>query len=172
MKSICIPIGEDCYSAKYLIKENKRSFSTIFDWIVIPPESIFKLFENDFKDFLIYDNLKIICNSKRKFKHAEIEIFDLCYNILIPHHFNNLEEDYLIIYNKFNDRINKLKKILIDNDNIFFYYKEIIENSVLFRNIDPKLKYKFGKNNMKIYEKKLQNIIKINYNCDISFIYL
>ena len=48
---IYIPIGEDCNSARWLEKNNLREFSTIFDWIIISPDNILKLYENDFKYF-------------------------------------------------------------------------------------------------------------------------
>ena len=42
----------------------------------------------------------MIRKSNRKFKHADIEVLDTYYNALIPHYFNNINEDY--------DRIKKM----------------------------------------------------------------
>lgn len=52
-----IPICEDCYSTTYLYKKTLRKFATIFDWVVLSPSTVVKLFENNFKDFLLKENL-------------------------------------------------------------------------------------------------------------------
>ena len=85
---IYIPIGEDCFSTKYLNKHGLRTFATIFDWVIICPEDILRLFKNDFQDFLLKENLQFLRKSRVSFRHKDIEVMETNYNILIPHHFN------------------------------------------------------------------------------------
>ena len=165
---IYIPIGEDCYSTFYLQKKKLRKFSTIFDWIIISPINIFALFKNDFKDFLLKDNLKVLKKSKKKFKHADLEIMETKYNLKMPHHFNNIENDYNMIYDKFQKRIKHLNNLLINEKEITFVYKQTIE-TMDFTEIEKK---KFGKENMKKIEGEMKNFFFEKYNIQVIFLYI
>lgn len=169
-ESIFIPIGEDCFSTIFLRDHGLRKFSTIFDWVVLSPISILNLFKNDFKDFLLKKNLKVIKKSDRIFKHAELEVMETKYNIFIPHHFNNLDTNYKEVYDKFIKRIERLNNILLNNKEINFMYKEINKHELIHFSND--LHSDFGKNNMQLIEKELKELIKNKYNCNVNFIYL
>ena len=168
--NIYIPIGEDCFSTIYLRDNNMRHFSTIFDWIVLTPSTILNLFKTDFKDLLLKQNLRFIKNSTRRFKSAKLEVMDTKHNIFIPHFFNDIDNDYNNIYEKFNKRINRLNNILLENDNVFFVYKPTRESEIISFPTD--IHNKFGKNKMLSIEKELKNVIKQKYDCDVIFIYL
>lgn len=167
---IYIPIGEDCYSTMHLQKEKLRKFATIFDWIVIRPITILHLFKNDFKNFFLKDNLKIVKNSTRKFKHVDLEVMDTYYNILIPHHINNLDKDYDNICNKFHERIKRLDQMLFERDTIYFVYKPTKSYEIKY--FPPEMHSDFGVTNMKKHEQELKDVIMKKYNTNIEFIYI
>ena len=139
-----IPIGEDCNSARWLQNKNLRKFSTICDWIIISPNNILKLYENDFKHFCEKKNLIEIRKSNRRFKHAEIEVLDTYYNALIPHYFNNIDEDYDKIKKMFDKRILRFKEYLKKNIPITFVYTPTTQQNTI------PIDLKFGKNHFDI----------------------
>lgn len=126
---IYIPICEDCFSTIYLINNGLRKFATIFDWIVIPPYDVLKLFENNFEDFFKFENLKQF-NHKRDIigdqPKAEKYVFDKKYHISFPHHVNDLNIDYVNVYEKFRKRIDRLEEYFKKNEEITFVYKTCV----------------------------------------------
>ena len=166
-----IPIGEDCYSTIYLKSRKLRKFSTIFDWVVISPKSILELFKNNFKNFLLKDNLKIVRKSKRNFKHVNLEIMETKYNVFIPHHFNNIENDYNMIYNKFQKRIKRLNNLFINEKEVTFVFKPTVikPTNTTFTEIEKKY---FGKKNMKKLEGEMKNFFLKKYNIKVHFLYI
>lgn len=160
-QKIYIPIGEDCYSTIYLIKKNLRLFATIFDWIIISPSSILKLFENNFKDYC--NNVIFHKNSTRKFKHSDIEIYDKTYDVLLPHAVNDMDKSLDFYREKILIRIQRLENYFKNKNPICFVYKSA-------KHIPAKLSYDspyliFGKEEefIKIYP-RLVKILKERYN--------
>jgi hypothetical protein len=166
-----IPIGEDCYSTIYLKSKKLRKFSTIFDWVVISPKSILELFKNNFKDFLLKNNLKVLRQSKRNFKHVALEIMETKYNVFIPHHFNNIENDYNMIYDKFQKRIKRLNNLFINKKQVTFVFKPTVfkPTNTTFTEIEKKY---FGKNNMKKLEGEMKKFFLKKYNIKVHFLYI
>ena len=166
-----IPIGEDCYSTIYLKTRKLRKFSTIFDWVVISPKSILELFKNNFKDFLLKDNLKVVRESTRNFKHVNLEIMETKYNVFIPHHFNNIENDYNMIYDKFQKRIKRLNNLFINKKQVTFVFKPTVfkPTNTTFTEIEKKY---FGKNNMKKLEGEMKKFFLKKYNIKVHFLYI
>ena len=163
-----IPIGEDCYSTIYLKSKKLRKFSTIFDWVVISPKSILELFKNDFKDFLLKDNLVVLRQSKRHFKHVELEIMETKYNVFIPHHFNNIDNDYNMIYDKFQKRIQRLNNLLINEKEVTFVFKPTTD----FKDFTEIERKYFGKENMKKLESEMKKFFLKKYNIKVNFLYV
>ena len=172
---IYIPIGEDCFSTKYLNKHGLRTFATIFDWVIICPEDILRLFKNDFQDFLLKENLQFLRKSRVRFRHKDIDVMETNYNILIPHHFNSIEKDYQHVHDKFMYRIEKLKNILNTEDEIIFVYRQIKETKKaknFIYSYTGEQKKKFGKKNMMNIEKELVNYIWNKYNTKLKIQYI
>lgn len=147
---IYIPLCEDCFSTLYLVNNDLRKFATIFDWIVIPPYDVLKLFENNFEDFFKLENLKqfdhkrdIIADQPKADKY----IFDKKYHISFPHHVNDLDKDYNIVYEKFKKRIDRLEKYFLKNEEITFVYKSC------YRTQEQKLNFYYSVRFSKLYPK-------------------
>lgn len=90
------------------------------------------------------------------------------YNVLIPHHFNNIDNDYDTIYQKFIERINRLDKVLYKSKVITFVYKPTIQT----KDFSEEEKKKFGVNMMKKNENRLKQIIRKKYKTKVLFMYL
>lgn len=124
MDIIPIPIAEDCYSTFYLRDKNLRFESYYFDWIIISPETVLNLFHNDFKNFFNKENLKKVKDGDgTKFKNAKTYVQDIYHDIIYVHHFNDIENDYYPLKEKFERKINRMNNHFKNNKQIEFYYK-------------------------------------------------
>ena len=82
MKSIKIPIAEDCYSTFYLRDNGFRFESYYFDWLVLSPETVLNLFKTDFNDFFVKENLRVVGKGGgMTFKTADIYVQDIKHDI-------------------------------------------------------------------------------------------
>lgn len=158
-RMIYIPIGEDCYSTLYLIEKKLRLFATIFDWIIISPSSILKLFEDNFKDYchnVVFDKI-----SSRTLKHTNIEIYDKTYDILLPHAVNDMDKSLKSYRKDVVRRIKRLEYCFKNKIPLCFVYKSVKyhpEQNLLYND-----KLIFGKEEfIKMYP-KLVKILKNRY---------
>jgi hypothetical protein len=139
--SIFIPFGIDCSIANYLRKEGKRNQAFPFDWSVTPTSSAIDLIQNDFSDFLDFNNLLFLPPVKRllyKENGIDLKVSDeiitpvICkkYHILFPHDFPiNALQDLPSVKKKYENRINRLKQYLNDSKKIIFVYNQKKINS-------------------------------------------
>lgn len=100
-----ISLGARCNVASSMSKYGLRSFSGPFDWCVSDfIEGVIPLLENDFQDFMLYENLKI------SEEHGKKVFDDLKYNICYHHDVKeSLKEEYNDIYKKYQRRIEKFR---------------------------------------------------------------
>jgi hypothetical protein len=139
MEIIRCPISDDCYSTIHLNDLRVRKESYYFDWLIIPFSSTFKLFETDFKDYLVMDRLVNVGKNNLKFKHVDIKVLDPKYHILYLHHFNNIEKDFIDVKSIFDRRIFRMLDKLQKNYPVEFYFKSISKknkNNLKIINID------------------------------------
>ena len=141
---IHIPIGEDCNSAFYLDKKGLRKEAYTFDWVISSPLAIRDLFKSDFAEYMLKENMKFIRKKKRKpkknFKQATIEVIDARYDIVYPHHFDNIDKDYQHVYDTFQRRLERMRRHFINKEPVIFYY-----NNLQFLNeTKPCKNYSFG----------------------------
>lgn len=125
MKSIKIPIAEDCYSTFYLRDNGFRFESYYFDWLVLSPETVLNLFKTDFNDFFVKENLRVVGKGGgMTFKTADIYVQDIKHDIFYLHHFNNIDKDFLDLKEKFERKIDRMNQHFKNNEQIEFYFKQ------------------------------------------------
>ena len=100
-----ISLGARCYVAHCMSKHGLRSFSGPFDWCTSDFfEGVIPLLETDFKEFMLYKNLKV------SEEYGEKVFDDLKYKINYPHDVKkSLKEDYDGIYEKYQRRIERFR---------------------------------------------------------------
>jgi len=125
MNTIRLPLSEDCYSTSHLDSSNLRSEAYYFDWLIINTSTCLTLFKNDFKDYLIKENLRCIGKNKIKFKHTDIMVKDIKNNIFYLHHFNNIDLDFDKVKSMFDRRIERLNNHFKENKKVELYFKEL-----------------------------------------------
>ncbi|GEM_PF-4977896 len=121
---IYIPIGIDCSAAHYLRKKQLRKHAFPFDWNVTPIQSALELIQNNFKDFLVEENLLFLKPTPRLLfeeNGSDLKITDelitpvICkkYNMLFPHDFS---KDGLMdlpkVQEKYEKRIKRIQNLL------------------------------------------------------------
>lgn len=76
-----VSLGKDCEIATQIKRLNLRKKSGPLDWLIVPEESLIKLFEKDFKNFASLENLE--------FENPPIvKVKDKEYNIEFLHNFH------------------------------------------------------------------------------------
>lgn len=145
-----IPMTFDCEGANALRDRNIRRIAFPFDWNIATIYCIYKLFENDFKNFLNIDSL--IYSQKHneaRYDNADkyvkiIPVLEKNYGFLFVHDFD--DTNYNIVYDKYVSRIarmiNCLKhehcEIIYKFDtqnilNIYNYWNAFFENNDIIR---------------------------------------
>lgn len=132
--SVLIPIEIDCSVTHYLRKKKKRFQAFPFDWNVTPISSAIHLIQNNFVDFLKRENLVFLPSTNRmlfeengvdlKVSHEIITpVVDRKYKILLPHDFSAKGEDDLdLVKQKYERRIQRLKRSLEESREVVFIY--------------------------------------------------
>ena len=186
-------IGENCFSASILSKNNMRISSSPFDWVT--PSNFSRnnlimnmdIINNRFKNFFDYDSLSFSCNTD----YGKASYLNSRTNLYFPHDFTincNFKKEYKEIKSKYDRRINNLinklesnKKILmvyieyyrLNNDftdiNRIIDYISYIRETYGNKNIDLLyIKHNYYINDKKIYFKNIDNKIHL-YILDNSF---
>lgn len=103
-----ISLGSNCLVARALEKHGFRSVSGPFDWcITCFSRSIIPLLQNNFADFMAFENLEEKDGYNRK------EFVDTKYGITYPHEITvSLAQDYPQIYQKYQRRIERFRQIV------------------------------------------------------------
>lgn len=98
-----ISLGGDCHIAAALSKHGLRSASGPFDWCTSSFEGVLRLLENDFIDFLDYQNLRVDMGLPKCFDDTK---YHINYNHEIK---DSLENDYTEIKEKYQRRIERFR---------------------------------------------------------------
>jgi predicted nucleic acid-binding protein len=160
MDVINVPIAEDCYSTFFLDNKKLRFESYFFDWLLISPQTVLNLFENNFEDYFVKENLvEISKGGWHEFKRAEIYVMDTKNDIYYFHHFNNIDKDFPELKVKFDRKLDRLDKHLKQNKKINFYYK-----STNYERWIKKSKKLWGEDIMNDTFPKLKNLILNRYS--------
>lgn len=100
----CISLGCFCGTAAAMEKHGLRSHSGPFDWYFSDFDSVLKVIETDFSDFMKKENL-LISESNQK------EFCDTKYGFRCGHDIHcNFEEEYPLIYEKYMRRAKQFMK--------------------------------------------------------------
>jgi hypothetical protein len=129
MDILRIPIAEDCYSTfeVHKLKATTLADFTYFDWIVLSPVAVLRLFENNFADYFEKENLvkfddnKVFTESMKNL----ISVLDTKYDILYFHHFDTIAKDYKKIRDAFDIMLEKMRGYMQAKVPIEFYYKPV-----------------------------------------------
>lgn len=147
-----VSLGANCYVAEDLKKLGLRNCSYPFDWLFFPDfECAVSLIENDFNDFLSYDALMQHENKKSRY-------YNNIYKFSFYHDFNkyeSLNSQLSFVQDKYNRRINRLKK-------------DICEPTLFFRYIISKNDVKFITDNYKKIDSLIKSFCPLNQIIYIS----
>jgi hypothetical protein len=157
---IYVPIAEDCYSTIHLDKKKLRVEAYYFDWIIISPEVVLQLFENDFIGYMDKENLVSLGPNNSKFMHKDIIVKDTRWDIYYLHHFDDLEKDYDKVKSDFDKRIERLRGYLKQRKHIKFYFKPA---SAYHQHYVDQSPYRWGKDVMLEVWPKLKSLFKQRY---------
>lgn len=160
-----ISLGGNCSVAYNLQNNNKRNCSYPFDWIRIPFSSVVKCLSNNFSNFLLLENLKII-NKSSKFPYLETDKFikknnnnlivkNELYNCVFYHDFLDkfsIEEQHNTFFDKYNKRISRLYDSIKNKNKIIFIRDQLKINQIddiilkefieIIKKINPLLNFK------------------------------
>jgi hypothetical protein len=137
-----INLGGDCQVAYQLKKNNLRSCALPFDLLITPFDSLRKLLEHNFDQFLAKNNLAFITGPDKY-------IIDTQYGVRLIHDFKLSEEflqDYDTIHDRYARRVKRFYDIIQTNYKIVFIRKNITkqqaqELSTLIHTLFPHLEY-------------------------------
>jgi hypothetical protein len=186
-----ISLGYNCFIKKYMIDIGISQETNLFDYIGTSMWTINKLFENDFKDLFNleeYEKIKILVNdstynnvvvNKRyyirfmhDFKNPSLPSINSKFSVLKNFNYD-IMDDVKIKFKSFKEtyerRINRLKKLLIDEKKILFIrFEEPMNNRIIY----DEYKKNFERselNNIIDYS----TMLKINYKkLEFKIIYL
>lgn len=117
---LILSLGGSCSVAKQLIFKNLRTESFPFDWLFHKSNETLKYliqgFSDDFKDFLLKENLRPSSLEERG-DSDRLQYKDKLTGYFSIHDFDK-EEDYPKVYKKYQRRINRLKKRLSHSNRI------------------------------------------------------
>lgn len=100
----CISLGWCCGVACSMNRYGLRSHSGPFDWCFSDFESVLKVIEADFGDFMVKENLFVDANDVTLLR-------DLKYGFLCPHEIkHDFEKEYEEIYHKYRRRVEQFMK--------------------------------------------------------------
>lgn len=121
-----IPIGCSCVAAQALRENKKRSRSFPLDWIK-PTHitSAVDFLENHFRDFFNKEDLqrKQECDNRKNIGYINART-----NLLFVHDFkseNTFDEEYELVKEKYNRRIERIYQTVNEKQNILFFYVHV-----------------------------------------------
>jgi len=152
---IFISLGMNCACA---INFERRKLSEAFfpfDWNITQPDSIYRILENDFKDFLKIENLVLQKQENLDLKpahhpwHKAYHVLDKLYNIRIMHDFTKKGpplHDYEHVKDKYYRRVARFYHALTLKKLVYFFRtiitkQEALKLNNLIKKKFPKLKY-------------------------------
>ena len=153
-----ISLGYFCSVALDLERLGLRSTSSPFDWCISNIEGVFSLIQNNFEDFLTYENLSQNIEKHECYKDDK-------YNIEFFHDFDkykSLKSELPKVKEKYNRRIER-------------FYKDIVEPTLFIRYISDEKHNKDGKNVELLYiEENYDYIIGLlkSFNPNNSIIFI
>jgi len=128
---IFISLGMNCACARNFEKRKLSEAFFPFDWNITQPDSIYRILENDFKDFLKRENL-VIEPTEPGIKTQYV--FDTLYNIKLIHDFTKKGpalHDYEHIKNKYYRRVARFYKALSLNKPVYFFRAVITKEEAI-----------------------------------------
>ena len=109
----CISLGWFCGTASSLAKLGLRSYSGPFDWCFSQLGGVINQIEDDFKEFMLRENLRIDAADKKIFH-------DIKYGIDYLHDIEeDFDEEYEEIHEKYIRRVNVFREMIM-HPTIFF----------------------------------------------------
>jgi len=141
---IFISLGMNCGCARNFERRNLSEAFFPFDWNITEPDSIYRILENDFKDFLKQENLVIKPGNPRMY-----HVIDTVYNIKIVHDFTKKGtalHDYEHVKDKYYRRIARFYHALTLKKPVYFFRavitkQEALKLNQLIKKKFPELKY-------------------------------
>lgn len=101
----CISLGWFCGVASAMSRLGLRSASGPFDWYVSDYWAVLSQIENDFREFMVRDNLRIAATNCKAFEDAK-------YGFYCNHDIReNFEEEYSAIYQKCMRRVEQFREM-------------------------------------------------------------
>ncbi len=121
-------LGGNCAAAHNLLYRGLRHYSLPFDWCYIkndkPIEYLCEGFQNNFKDFLLKENLVPLTGEEYNNSHTtNAQYKDILTGYYFVNHFTkdaDFDEDYEIVYAKIKRRLNRLLNKIVCGKNILF----------------------------------------------------
>src|SRR5579862_3805533 len=126
---IFISLGMNCGCARNFARRNLSEAFFPFDWNITQPDSIYRILENDFKDFLKQENLDVQPGSGRIY-----HVLDTLYNIKIVHDFTKKGpplHDYEHVKDKYYRRIARFYHALTLKKPVYFFRAVITKEEAL-----------------------------------------
>ncbi len=143
----CISLGWFCGTALSMVECGLRSYSGPFDWCFSDLKSVLYMIENDFKDFMLKENLEVSKDDPKVF-------CDFKYGFYCNHDISiSFEKEYSDIFKKYQKRSNRFieltekptcfiravrseEEVLYINQNIEYIYSVIkkrnLSNEIIF----------------------------------------
>ena len=150
---LIVSIGEDCACTSYLRRFNLQKYSYPFDWLSNASfETRISLLVNDFEGFLNPENIEFLDIEN----HTDCDSYmDIKSKFHFYHDFKKgktLEENYNIVKDKYNRRINRLYSQIDNSKNILFVWwsKDKIQDVEEIKNAYFSLKNKFNTKNISL----------------------
>jgi len=137
---IFISLGMNCICARNFEQRKLSEAFFPFDWNITQADSIYRILENDFKDFLKQDNLVIQQQENLDLKPTNhpwlkaYHVLDTLYNIKIVHDFTKKGpalHDYEHVKNKYYRRVARFYKALSLNRPIYFFRTVITKEEAI-----------------------------------------
>lgn len=133
---VVISLGYRCQVALQLRIHNLRKEAFPFDWMITPFESLYRLLENDFEDFLqpeklIFRKRFLYQDDWGEFKGSYPHIWESKYNLLLRHDFDLLDnfiEQYSVVASKYERRIIRFYNTLNSGKHVYFFRRVITKN--------------------------------------------
>lgn len=168
---IFISLGNCCKIAWFIRDTGLNSYSYPFDWLLTPScNSICDLLENGFNDFMLKDNLSNLgdyCRTTKEYTMTgNSKVIDNLYDIESRHDFAwnlSIENQYLLIKEKYQRRINRLYRALNQTDKPVYLVRKQISREQASR-LSKTIKTKFPKLVFTLIALDNTEEIKINWN--------
>ena len=128
-----VSLGYNCDVAHLLRYTGLRKKAYPFDWCITPNDSVIKIIESDFKDFIKSSNITYSEPHKALFFEGEegsvaesdkVVVTAYCdkYGMTFPHDFTDVDM-YHIVADKYNKRIDRFLKLIMGRETVVFIFK-------------------------------------------------